>query len=67
MVVGGVDETWAADLVDMSAFSRDNRGFKFLLSIIDIFSKYGWLVPIKDKKGATVRDAFRTVFKDRTP
>ena len=67
VVVGGVDETWAADLVDMSAFSRDNRGFKFLLSIIDIFSKYGWLVPLKDKKGTTVRDAFRTVFKDRTP
>ena len=67
MVVGGVDDTWAADLVDMSAFSRDNRGFKYLLSIIDVFSKYGWLVPLKDKKGATVRDAFRTVFKDRTP
>ena len=67
VVVGGVDETWAADLVDMSAFSRDNRGFKYLLSIIDVFSKYGWLVPLKDKKGTTVRDAFRTVFKDRTP
>ena len=51
----------------MSAFSRDNRGFKFILSIIDVFSKYGWLVPLKDKKGATVRDAFRKVFKERVP
>ena len=51
----------------MSAFSRDNRGFKFLLSIIDVFSKYDWLVPLKDKKGAMVRDAFRTFFKNHTP
>ena len=67
VVVGGVDETWAADLVDMSAFSRDNKGYKFLLSIIDVFSKYGWLIPLKDKKGNTVRDALGSVFKERTP
>ena len=67
VIVGGIDKIWAADLVDMSAFSRDNRGFKFILSIIDVFSKYGWLVPLKDKKGATVRDVFRKVFKERVP
>ena len=67
MIVGGVDDTWAADLVDMSAFSRDNKGFKFILSIIDVFSKYCWLVPLKDKKGTTVRDAFQSVFKTRVP
>ena len=67
VIVGGIDKIWAADLVDMSAFSRDNRGFKFILSIIDVFSKYGWLVPLKDKKGATVRDAFRKIFKERVP
>ena len=62
-----MDKTWAADLVDMSAFSRENKGYKFILSIIDIFSKYGWLVPLKDKKGTTVRDAFQSVFKSRVP
>ena len=67
MIVGGVDKTWAAELVDMSAFSRDNKGFKFILSIIDVFSKYGWLVPLKDTKGLTVRDAFQIVFKERVP
>ena len=56
-----MDETWAADLVDMSDFSRDNKGNKFILSIIDVFSKYGWLIPLKNKKGVTVRDAFQAV------
>lgn len=51
----------------MSAFSRDNKGHKFILSIIDVFSKYGWLVPLRDKKGTTVRDAFQAVFKSRIP
>ena len=49
MIVGGVDKTWAADMVDMSVFSRDNKGYKFLLSSIDIFIKFGSLVPLKDK------------------
>ena len=52
MIVRGIDKTWAADLV--------------ILSIIDVFSKYGWLVPLKNKKGPTVRDAFQ-VFKERVP
>lgn len=68
-MVQGVDDTWTADLVDTSAFAKDNKGVKFLLSIIDVFSKYGWLVPLSDKKGVTVNQAFATVFKNsgRTP
>ena len=40
-----IDDIWAADLVDMSSFSRSNKGYKFLLSVIDVYSKYGWIVP----------------------
>ena len=56
-----MDETWAADLIDMSDFSRDIKGNKFILSIIDVFSKYDWLIPLKNRKGLMVRDAFQAV------
>ena len=65
--VKGIDEIWAADLVDMSSFSKFNKGTKFLLAVIDIFSKYGWLIPLKDKKGETVAKAFKSIFKERKP
>ena len=42
-----VDDIWTADLVDMSPFSRSNKGYKYLLTVIDVFSKYGWIVPLK--------------------
>lgn len=63
MIAVGVGGVSTADLVDMSPFSRDNKGFKFIFSIIDVFSKYGWLVSLKNKKMFTVRDAFQAVFK----
>ena len=44
-----IDDIWAADLVDMSSFSRSNKGYKFLLTVIDFYSKYGWIVPLKTK------------------
>ena len=44
------DNIWAADLADMQLISRFNKGFKFLLYVIDIYSKYAWVVPLKDKK-----------------
>ena len=37
------DEMWAADLVDMQAFSKDNRGIKYLLTVIDVFSNVVWI------------------------
>ena len=42
-----VDDVWTADLVDMSSFSRSNKGYLYLLTVIDVFSKYGWIVPLK--------------------
>ena len=54
VLVNGIDKIWAADLVDMQAFSEFNRGIKYLLAVIDIFSKYGWLIPLKDKMGKSV-------------
>ena len=67
VLVGGIDRIWAADLVDMQAFSKFNRGVKYLLAVIDIFSKYGWLIPLKDKTGKSVASALKTIFKERKP
>ena len=49
----------------MQAFSKFNRGVKYLLAVIDIFSKYGWLIPLKDKTGKSVASALKTIFKER--
>ena len=41
-----------------------NKGYKYLLMVLDLLSKYGWIVPLKDKKGETVTEAFKTIFKE---
>ena len=61
----GVDNIWAADLVDMKAF--DNEGVKYLLTVLDVCSKYGWIVPLKTKTGVEVANALRHIFKERKP
>jgi len=66
--VSGIDKIWAADLVDMQAFSKeDNKGVKYLLTVIDIFSKYGWVIPLKNKTGTEVTGALHKLFKERKP
>ena len=49
----------------MQAFFKFNRSVKYLLAVIDIFSKYGWLIPLKDKTGKSVASALETIFKER--
>ena len=51
----------------MRAFSKFNHGVKYLLAVIDVFSKYGWLIPLKDKTGKSVASALETIFKERKP
>ena len=64
VVANNIDEIWAADLVEMQTFSKTNKGYKYLLMVIDIFSKYGWIVPLKTKTGTAVTDAFHHIFKE---
>ena len=45
----------------MQLLSKFNKGYRFLLCIIDIFSKYAWIVPLKDKKGVSIVDAFQKI------
>ena len=60
-----IDEIWAADLVEMQKFSKWNKGMKYLLMVIDVFSKYGWIRGLKDKKTETVSKAFDDIFKSK--
>ena len=53
-----------ADLADMQLISKFNKGFRFLLCVIDIFSKYAWVVPLKDKKGISIVNAFQKILDD---
>ena len=55
------DNTLGADLPNMQLISKFNKGFRFLFCVIYIFSKYTWLVPLKDKKGVTIVNAFQRV------
>ena len=54
---------WGADLVDMQLISRYNKRIRFLLCVTDIFSKYAWVVPLKDKKGVSIVTAFQSILK----
>jgi len=45
----GIDDTWVADLVDMTEFAKFNEDYKYLLMVIDVFSKYGWIIPLKKR------------------
>ena len=53
---------WTSDLLEMIPFSRSNKGYKYLLMVIDVFSKYGWIIPIKTKTGAAVTQALKQLF-----
>ena len=57
------DNIWGADLADMQLLSKYNKGIRFLLCVIDIFSKYAWVVPLKDKKGISIVKAFQIILK----
>ena len=48
----------------MQLISKFNKRFRFLLCVIDIFSKYAWVVPIKDKKGVSIVNAFQEILDD---
>ena len=58
-----IDNIWLADLADMQLISKFNERFRFLLCVIDIYTKYAWVIPLKDKKGITITDAFQKMLK----
>ena len=67
IVVNHIDEIFAADLVEMQKFAKLNKGYRYLLTCIDIFSKFAWVIPLKDKKGITIKSALQKIFNKRKP
>ena len=58
------DNIWGVDLTDMQLLSKFNKRFRFLLSAIDIFSNYAWVIPLKVKKGISIVNAFQKILDD---
>lgn len=65
VVIKGIDETWQADLIDMSTYAKQNKGFHFILTVIDNFSKYAWAIPLKNKNADSVTDAMEKILKSK--
>ena len=57
------DNKWGVDLADMQSLSRKNKGIQYLLCAIDLFSKYAFVIPLKDKKGISIVNAFNKIIK----
>ena len=55
------DNIWGVDLADMQSLRKYNKGIQYLLCAIDLFSKYAWIVPLKEKRGITIVNAFQKI------
>ena len=61
-IVSGIDSQWQADLADVQSIANDDNGVRFILTCIDVFTKFAWVVPISDKSSKTMIKAFKTLF-----
>ena len=59
-----INKIWDADLADMHLINKFNKGICFLLCVIDIYSKYAWVIPLKDKKVITITNAFQNLLDE---
>ena len=61
VVVGGLDDQWVADLIEVQPLAKYNKGIRYLLTVIDVLSKYAWVQPLKNKTGPSVVEALETI------
>lgn len=61
VIARGIDAQWQADLVEMQEFARQNGGTRYLLTVIDVVSKFAWVVLLRSKTAVVVRDAFSAI------
>ncbi len=62
-IVGGIDHQWQADLVDMTSLSIHNNGIKYLLTCVDVLTRFGWVQPLTNKTGKSLVAAFTKIFQ----
>lgn len=63
IVIKGIDDLWQSDLAEMQNYSKDNNNFRYIMVVIDCFSKFVWAIPIKNKSGPEVTQAMESIFK----
>lgn len=61
VITKGIDDLWQIDLVEMRSFAKMNKNFNYILTVIDVFSKYGWAAPLKTKSGREVAATFSEI------
>ncbi|KAG6438937.1 hypothetical protein O3G_MSEX000345 [Manduca sexta] len=68
-ILSNLNELWQADLSDMRTYSKENKGYNYILCVIDVFSKYAYARPLKKKNSDTIKKCFETIFEeaDTTP
>ena len=64
VIVRGYDDLWQADIVEMRPYSRFNRGYHYILTVIDMLNKHAWAVPLKSKGGSETADAITEIIRD---
>ena len=67
VIINHIDEIHSCDLVEMTKYSRMNKGYKYIFTNIDIFSKYAYAFPIKSKTIKEIKPCFQKIFKERKP
>ena len=65
--VSGIDSQWQADLASIQGLARQNNCMRYLLTVIDVFTKFAWVVPVKSKDKAAVSTAIREVLEGAAP
>ena len=58
VLVFAINEQWVADLIEVGNIAKSNRGYRYLLTVVDVLSKYAWVEPVKSKTGKDVAAAF---------
>ena len=63
-IIKSIDDTWSSDLLDMNDYvPKNNKGYRYILVVIDNFSKFGWTTPLKNKFSQSITDAFSEIIK----
>ena len=67
VIVFKVDQQWVMDLMDVQKLAKWNKGHRYILTVVDVLSKYAWAIPIKNKTGAVMVQALQTLWKQASP
>ena len=63
MISNYIDRIWGIDLITMIKYSKQNKNYKYILTVIDFFSKFSWCYPLKSKKSEEIINSFKDIFK----